>query len=145
MPSTSWAVYGRGRKSLLNGDVDLDQSLLKMALMASTYVADLAQELFSEISANELVAPGYIAGGSLLTNKLVSLRSGTSYKFSADPVSWLASGGAWVVKHAVIYDSTTGILICYCQLETSGTAEITVPDTTALVISPHADGFFYIP
>jgi len=145
MAAAAWVLYNKAKLDILKGDIDLDGHDIKVALFSSAYSPLVADEGYADISANEIAAAyGYEAGGKSLTNKVVSVHDTTAGKFRSDAISWIAAGGAIAARYAVMYDNShvDKTLICYSLLDTTP-ADVTAADTTALVITPHADGFFY--
>ena len=77
----------------------------KMALLTSVYApANATDEVYADVSANEIAAAnGYAAGGLALTSVVLNQTTGT-VKFTSAAAQWTAAGGsiaAW--RRGVVY------------------------------------------
>lgn len=124
-------LYPIGIQKLVQGSLDLDTHVLKVALLNNTPTFDLAHDEFADVSANEVAASGgYIAGGKALTTPAVSIISGNTVKLDFDDVTW---GSSTITAYkAVIYDDTASgdPLIAFidfggAQTSTAGTFTLT--------------------
>lgn len=119
--ATSWTLYNRAKKKLMDGTVDLDTDVFKVQLHtsasnASTPTLSAAGSLTSEVSNGN----GYATGGKSLTSiTWTTGASASEYRWDAANVIWTASGGNISnVKYAVIKNSA-GQLICWSRLSSS--------------------------
>lgn len=100
-------VYNHFKERIMHGDHDLISNALNMILVGAGYTfsqdgnqgyADTA------ITANEITAAGYTAGGTALTGKSISQDdAGDQGEFDAANVVW-TSLGATTIAHAILYD-----------------------------------------
>ena len=96
-------IYNRLKANLMNKEVDLEADTIKVALMASAHSFTATDNVWSEVSSNELsTGGGYTAGGKALASKAVT--QGSSTKWDADDVAWTSA--TFTAAHAVIYDDT---------------------------------------
>ena len=89
----------------------------KAALLDDVAALTGAEELWSEISADEVVSSGYTAGGEALAGKVLETLTGYTY-VRADGPGWL--GLTATVKYLVVYDPTSGKLVHYVDLDSGG-------------------------
>ena len=107
------------------------------------YSPPSAHAIFADVSAHEIVAAGYTAGGAALTGAAVTV-AGRSATFSADSVSWAAI--LCTVRYAVLYKEGTanGVvnpLIAYLLLDNLN-IDVVVPVAALFTIEWTADGIF---
>ena len=131
-------LYGQ-MNGTTNGVIDFDTDTIKMALATNTYTPNAATHDFFDDVTNEVTGTNYTAGGATLANKTLTLTAGT-VKFTADPVTWTASGSGFSnARYAIVYKSTgtasTSRLLFYVDF--GGDVGNTVAD---LVVTPNAAG-----
>lgn len=95
-------IYNRFKANLFNKEVDLEADTLKVALLSSSHSFTATNNVWADVSSNEISGTGYTAGGSALANKAVTQAATT--KFDADDISWTSA--TFTTSHAVIYDNT---------------------------------------
>ena len=105
------------KTALLNGDVDFSGDTFKIALYTNN--ATLNDQTLAYTSVGEVVAPGYTAGGQVLTSSVGSL-NGTSYVSFAN-VSW---SGVITARGALIYEDG-GVAICVLDFGADRTSATT--------------------
>lgn len=91
---------------LLNGDIDMAADTFKIMACNQFTVNVATQDFISSVSANQITATGYTAGGATLASKLVT-RNNTDnrvYFDFADP-SWTITG-TMTAQIFVIYKDT---------------------------------------
>ncbi len=142
MAAGPWQVFRRAKIKLLNGTLDLDTGVWKMAL---TQAAQALTDDFAGASTdcryadltNEVPnGSGYTTGGKTLTPSVT--RSGATVTYDVDDQSWTAS--SFTAKYAVIYaDNTNDDLLAFCELDTGGS--VTVIAST-LTVAINASGVF---
>lgn len=68
-------IYNDAKKAFQDGDIDLLNDNIRVALLTSSYTPNIDTDTFwSDISANEASATtGYTAGGELLTGKTTTV------------------------------------------------------------------------
>lgn len=101
------ALYGLGKKKILDGDIDLLVDTIKVALMKNDYAQNLTtDEFYSDISASVLDTPETLAN-----------KSTTLGVFDADDVTFTAVAAGDTSEGVVIYKDTgnpaTSPLIAY--------------------------------
>jgi hypothetical protein len=112
--------------------MDLLSDTIKMTLHTATYTPNIdTNEAFADATNELSTANGYTANGVTLTTKTMVYNStGNVTTFSADDVSWTASGGSLVFQYAVLHDDTVstgppvkpliGYIDCGAQTITTG-------------------------
>jgi len=134
-------AYNDGKRSILDGDIDLVGDTLKVALCTSTYTPDIdADTAYGDIS-NELAASGnYSTGGETLTT-VASVADDANDRgvLSADPLTWTALTASASFRYGVIYSSTGSELIAYIDFGADQQ-----PGGSDFTITWHADGILYI-
>ena len=141
MAADAWVLYDTGKEKIHDSTFALDGGdTLKCALVLSTYTPATTHTTWASISSNEHAnGNGYSTGG-VTTAGTITQSSGTVTFDIADP-QWTASGGSIVTRYAVLYNSTTGDLICYSLLDNSP-ADVTVTDTNILTLQIDALGVY---
>lgn len=96
--------YSQFQRSLWNKEINLTSDSLKL-LLCNGYVPDRDNHRYKSSVTNEVSAPGYTAGGLVVSSISISYDSGTKkLSFDGADVSWPTSTIA--STHAVLYDST---------------------------------------
>ena len=144
MAAGAWTFTNGGRTKLLDGTLDLDTDLFKIALHLSTGTQPSATIVnWSELATSEHAALyGYTAGGLPTGSGTALALSGTTtvtVDRAVDPV-WTASGGSIVARWAVLYE-VAGVVVCYCLLD-STPADVTATDGNTLTVAMNAAGIF---
>ncbi len=102
-------IYNRFKWGCLVGDVDLPSDTINCALMDSSHSFDgVNDDIWADISINEISGTGYTADGITLAGKS-AVQATTSY-FDATDVAWTAS--SFVAAHAVVWNGFSDDLIC---------------------------------
>jgi len=99
MPS---GIYERFFANLMNKEIDLEIDVVKVALLNNSHSFYGADNLWSEVSANEISGTGYSAGGKTLAGKAVT--QATITKWDGNNVLWTSA--VFSAYHAVIYSGT---------------------------------------
>lgn len=89
------------KEELYKGIHDLTTDTLKMALYTAS--ADLNQATTAYSTTNEVTGTGYVAGGEVITNVVVSSSGSTAY-VTFDNVEW--DPAAFTARCALIYNSS---------------------------------------
>ena len=144
MAAGNWVMTNVGRTRLLDGTLDLDTDLFKIALHLSTGTQPSATIVnWSELSTSEHSAVnGYDAGGLPTGGGTALALSGTTtvtVDRTVDPV-WTASGGSIVARWAVLYE-VGGVVVAYCLLD-STPADVTATSGNTLTVQMNASGIF---
>ena len=119
-------LYGKTPINLMGGEtagetnkIDFLSDTTKAALFLAAYTpAQDTDETYAGISANEVAnGNGYTTGGNTCANPAITYTAASNTaKFDADdPATWTASGAGFSFRYVVVYDSTTGVLIGYCD------------------------------
>lgn len=138
MPAT---VYLKAMTNLFNGEIDLTDNTIKVALLTNAYTPDQdTHEFFDDVNANEISVTGYTAGGATLSNKNIAedtANNRSTFDNTAN-VTWTFTGTG-TVRYVIIYKDTgtpsTSPLLYYDDLgsDTSRTDE-------NFVYEPNASG-----
>ena len=114
-------VYNNFKKNIMNGNIDLDNDTIKVALVTSAYTPNIdTDEDFADVT-NEVSGTGYTAGGNTLANTAVTAdTTDDEGVFDADDTTWTTS--TITARGAVIYKDTgtpgTSWLIGYLDFTT---------------------------
>jgi len=131
--------YNVARRFPFDGSFD---NPLYLALLTSSFAFDATDTIFADVSANEVVGSGYVSGGFLLANPVVSYDTLIG-KLSADPIS--AANAVLTFRYAVTYLSGTinGLVnpLVAAYLLDDTPADI-ITDGNDLSIIPSASGYF---
>ena len=135
-------IHNRFHANLFTGDVDFETDDIKVALMKETYTPAKADNVFADVSADELEAGnGYTAGGASIPNLAVT--QGDSTNVDGDNVDW--SDSTFEAFYAVLYNAslTDDDLVCSFDFEggkevSAGTFRIVWDDQGILQISQAA-------
>lgn len=143
MAADAWDVYNDAKEMIINGTMDLDADVLKVALYNSTEAPAATDTAYS--TTNELATQyGYTQGGWTVTGAAVSESSGT-ITFDMNDPNWTASGGSITARYAILYnDTTTPKQRIACCLLDNTPADVTVTDTNTLTVQIHANGVFQV-
>jgi hypothetical protein len=122
------SIYNSFKVELLNGNHDLVNDDLRLALM-SGYLEDIdGQTKWADISASEAAGTGYNAGGKAVSTIIITQDNVNNWaKFDADDVTWtgllLTAPATGIPSHAVLYNNTHPDkgLICFWYLGTTAT------------------------
>lgn len=117
----------------MNGAIDLDTDAINVMLVTSTYTPDQDAHTKRSDITNEVVGTGYVAGGSALAGKVVSVdNTDNEGVFDANDLAWASS--TITARGAVLYKARGGAssadeLICYLdfvsdKVSTAGTFTI---------------------
>ena len=144
MAAGNWTFTDQSRTYLLNGTMDLDTDLFKIALhLVSGTQPGAGTTTWAGLATSEHAALyGYTAGGLPTGSGTALALSGTTtvtVDRTVDPV-WTASGGSIIARWAVLYE-VGGNVVCYCLLD-STPADVTVTDGNTLTVAMNASGIF---
>jgi hypothetical protein len=144
MGAGPWTVYNSMRLHLGDGSINLVSNIFQMSLFLSTSnAADVTMQTIEQLT-NE-VAPGfgYVAGGQQLQNvKWQVADTPDEMQFTADPLTWNASGGNIVgIRYCVVWrKGTPNLLICFAMVDEN--QDTTVPSGDPITIAPNVGGIF---
>lgn len=128
-------IYNRFKANVLNKVVDWEADTIDVALLDNSHAFDADNNVWGDVSANEISGTGYTAGGETLANAAVTQDdTNDRAKADGDNVAWTsATFSAW---HAVIFDTTaTSNLVC--SFDFGGQQQVTAGTFT---IQWHTDG-----
>lgn len=100
-------VYNNFKAELMNGSYNLGSggNTLKLALLNNSHSFVAENDVWSDISANQISGTGYTAGGATLANQAVSIDdTDDEGVFDADDVSWTTA--SFTAYHAVLYNTS---------------------------------------
>lgn len=109
-------IYNRYKANLMNKEVDMEADTLKVALLDNSHSFSATNNVWADVSANEISGTGYSAGGEALANGAVT-QAGTT-KFDADDTQWTSA--SFTAYHAVIYDDTLTGDDLVCSIDFGG-------------------------
>jgi hypothetical protein len=146
MAAGAWVIYNEAKKYLLQGDIDLNSSTIRMGLYTSASNAATATlSTHSQVTSEVTEANGYSSSGRALS--AVTWTAGASaseMRLDSTAKIWTASGGTiGSIKYAVLFieGASAGArkLIAYSTLST---AQFSVTTGNTLTITPSANGYF---
>lgn len=141
MAAGAWKVNPNAKIHLGIGTFDLASAIFNLTLQsvgASANILTGAVSIFTSLG-SQVTGGGYNAGGNTLSSNTYAL-SGLNGKF--DSSDWVVTGSIASIKYAYIMQSvsaTSGILLCYSTLSTSG---FDVTGTNTLTIQMNTSGIF---
>ena len=140
--AAQWTPYYSSKKYMMSGAIDVDSDAFRMALFTSASNAATATlSTYASVSNEVTEAFGYSSSGKALTG--ITWATGASarvYRWSHAALVWTAAGGNIAnVKYAVIWDTTSGKLMCFAQLST---AQFTIASGTTMTMTPSSSGVF---
>ena len=118
-------IYNAFKKNIMNGTIDLENDVIRVALVTSSYTPDQdAHEFFDDIT-NEVVGTGYVQEGAALASKAVTAdNTDNEGVFDAANVTW--SSSTITARGAVLYEDTgtpsTSALIAYIDFGSDKTS-----------------------
>ena len=127
----------------MNGNIDLENDTIKIALLTSGYTPDQdSHTAFDDITNEIVTGGGYTTGGATLANSTVSVdNTDNEGVFDADDVTWAASSisnarGAVIYKHHA--SSTVAFLVGYLDFvinKSSISADFTITFSTEGIVN----------
>ncbi len=132
MAAGSWALVNSARTNILEGNLKSGDSW-KVALFATSGAASATSTLYSGLSGEVGTSnTGYSTGGQAVTLSLAGTTSVT-LAFASNP-SWTAGSSNLAAYQAVLYDTTSGDILAWCNLD-SGGALVTTTSGQVLTIA----------
>lgn len=145
MPANPFFMYEQAALAWANGGIDFDTDSFRMVLVGAGYTPDqLADDAWSDISANEISGTGYTANGVALA-VTTSSPSDRVIQIDCDDQSWssstLTAAYAVIVRDADSNGSLAGtdIPVFCCELEDGGTVSTT---NGTLSVTINANGVY---
>lgn len=128
-------IYNRFKANLANKIVDWEADTIKVGLMDNIHAFNADNNVWTDVSANEISGTGYTAGGETLTTASVTQDDTNDLaKLDGDNSQWTTA--TFSAYHAVIYD-TTATSNLTCSFDFGGQQQVTVGTFT---VQWHADG-----
>ncbi len=109
-------IYNNFKEAIMNGSIDLDTDVIRVALVTSAYTPDQdTHDNFDDIT-NEITGTGYTAEGEALGSKAVAQdNTDNEGTFDAADTAWTTA--TFTARGAVIYKDSgtpsTSVLIAY--------------------------------
>lgn len=144
MAAGPWILTDHAKEAIFT-DMNLATNGFKCVLLLSTSNIGTSSTTYAGVTNEVASAFGYTQDTETATIT-VSLASTTvTIDETANP-SWTASGGSITARYAAIYNTDTGDILCYCELDDTP-ADVTVTDGNDLTITQNASGIgtFSIP
>lgn len=145
MPSGKFKLYDKFQKNLANDVISLSTDSLKLAIVTSASNAEaLSLEFYAQLT-NELpTANGYTLGGEVIANITITEAAGVT-TVNGDNVDILATGGAIVGRHLVVYsDTSVGKCLIGTALLVDPADDLTALDTQHFIVNWNANGIFQL-
>ncbi len=146
--AVTMVLYGKTPINLMGGEtggetnkIDWISDTIKAALFTSSYSpAQDTDELYSSLTNEVAGSNGYTTGGNSCASPTAVYTAGSNLStFAAtSPAVWTASGAGFSFRYVVVYDSTTSVLVGYCDYGTS----VTLNNTDTFTFTFDAAGVF---
>jgi len=131
------SVYPKGKKAILDGDVDFLTDTIKIVLCTSGYTYSTSHDFLDDISAGNRVA----------TSSALASKTTTDGAFDAADVTFTALTGSTVARWVLFKDTgteSTSALIAYFDTVSGGGALSFTPSGGNFTLSFGASGIFTI-
>lgn len=126
-------IYERFKANLMNKIVDLEADTIQVALMDNVHVFSATDNVWTDVSANEISGTGYTANGAVLASATVTQAATT--KFDGNDSAWTTA--TFTAYHAVLWDNTVATDDLICSFDFGGAKTVTAGTFT---IQWHANG-----
>jgi hypothetical protein len=126
-------IYERFKANLMNKIVDLEADVIQVALMDNSHVFTATNNVWTDVSANEISGTGYTANGVVLASATVTQAATT--KFDGNDSAWTTA--TFTAYHAVLWDNTVATDDLICSFDFGGAKTVTAGTFT---IQWHANG-----
>lgn len=143
MAADAWKKYNSFPYRMAGKFLDFQNNTFNMALFTSASNAnDPTRTTYSALTNEVSNANGYTTGGVALTG--VSLTQVTStVTWTTGNATWNATGAGITCRYAVIYDATTGDLVCWSLLDNTP-ADVVVTAGNPLNLQINSSGVYTI-
>jgi hypothetical protein len=132
MAAGSWTLVNGARTNILNGNLKSGDGW-KVALFATSGACTASSTTYSGLSGEVgTTNTGYATGGASVTLALAGTTSVT-VSFVSNP-SWTAGSANLAAYQAVLYDTTSGYIMAFANLD-SGGALVTTTSGQVLTIA----------
>lgn len=106
-------IYNKQKYDWMAKAVSMTADTLKVILLTNAHSFVAANNLYSDISANEISGTGYTTGGVTLTTPTLTQDDTNNLAyFDADDVSWLTA--TFTARYAAIYNSSVSNHLSAC-------------------------------
>ena len=131
-------LYNHGINAIMRGDIDLQSTTLVCAFVSHSYSPSQASHSSwsAQISAYELTVSGYAA--KIIASPAVSIPDASHVRFDAADTT-LSATSLMTAKYAVVRAQTSGVPLCYVDLDTGSTSGV---DATQITLQWNALGLF---
>lgn len=106
----AWTFFDSFKTNTIDGtgQIDLDTSLVKVALVTNSNIPDInIDDFWNDLSATEVSGGGYTARGEALASRTVTETGGT-VTFDAADITWVSNGTGFTdARHAILYFDST--------------------------------------
>jgi hypothetical protein len=126
-------IYERFKANLMNKIVDLEADTIQVALMTTSHAFTATDNVWTDVSTNEITGTGYTANGVVLASATVSQAATT--KFDGNDSAWTTA--TFTAYHAVLWDNTVATDDLMCSFDFGGAKTVTAGTFT---IQWHANG-----
>jgi hypothetical protein len=126
-------IYERFKANLMNKIVDLEADTIQVALMDNVHAFTATDNVWTDVSANEISGTGYTANGVVLASATVTQDATT--KFDGNDSAWTTA--TFTAYHAVLWDNTVATDDLICSFDFGGAKTVTAGTFT---IQWHANG-----
>jgi hypothetical protein len=126
-------IYERFKANIFNGVVDLEADVIQVSLMDNVHVFDATDNVWADVSANEMAGTGYTADGVVLAGKAVVQAATTS--FDGTDSAWTTA--TFTAYFGVLWDNTLAADDLICCFDFGGAKTVTAGTFT---IQWHANG-----
>jgi hypothetical protein len=129
-------IYNKFKADLMNKIVDLEGDTIRVALLDNSHAFTATDNVWADVSANEIAGTGYTANGEVLAGG--SVTQGATTKFDGTDLAWTTA--TFTAYHAVLYDDTIAaptVDDLICSFDFGGAKTVTAGTFT---IQWHANG-----
>jgi len=131
MTAGNWTLVNGARTNILEGNLKSGDSW-KVALFATSGACTTSSTTYSGLSGEVgTTNTGYSTGGAAVTITLAGTTSVTLY-FASNP-TWTAGTANLAAYQAVLYDTTSGDILAFCNLDSGGALVTTTSGETLTV------------
>lgn len=141
-----WTIFNRRMEDMPIVAMDSGGDTFKMTLhtatqaLSASFVGGSGNATYADLTNELSTASGYTNGGATMTS-VAHTRSTNIETWTSDYVEWTLSSSI-NVRYAVIRDSTTGLLICFCDLDAALGAGVNQTVSNGFLrLSPSANGW----
>lgn len=126
-------IYERFLANLMNKEIDMEADAIRVALFDNVHSFSATDDVWADVSANEISGAGYTTKGELIANGAVT--QGATTKYDGDDTPWTSA--SFTAYHGVIYDDTLGSDDLIAGIDFGGAKTVA---SGTFTIQWHADG-----